>query len=182
MTELIRRINQLEVGLEKIKDRETRLAFSGLIDLVRSFQGEGFYTTGTVFANALDLDDGAITSVGGTLNIDRLNIADGGSFKVATAKNVISGVSRDYVDIIGEIYGVIGWTTNDAADYTGGASNGEPKWYEMSSTIITSGIYWSHGSVSSAYGTTTNRVDLANGSSNDHKYRLVIFYKPEEGQ
>lgn len=175
MSEVIRRVNQFEVDLEKIEDPVIREAFNNVLNLVRSLQGDGYATNGVVEAREiLNLERSFRVTSRGEVLADYINLGEGGKWRTKCFNGVLSdGDTEELAAPNGEIWGIVGWSESTET------TSGETNWYPIEYGTVTNRVYIR------AVGSNTNgegRVNLGNSTGSgsgaqDLQWRLIMFYR-----
>lgn len=166
MTEATRKLNQLEAGVERVKDPVVREALVGLIEYVQSIAGSGVSTHGNVSArDGFAVGSAAKIDRNGNLSAKTLQTDSGGEIKFIVYKGILAaGASIDLPTPKGVCYGWSGVT--EVA--TEGSDLYFPIVYDASATEQIIGVYTDDGGY----------LELGNVSATeDYKYRVVIFYR-----
>lgn len=169
MTEAIRRLNQLESGLERIEDFYVRESFSNLIEYVRSMQGDGVFTQGVFTGKDISLSNG-VKSGGGILEAQDLNLFEGGYWRTKYFVDNLATATKAVLPVNGDIIGWVGQSESTDSGASGGNC-----WYPIERGSWSDRIFITDSIASNK--NETDRMEIYNTSGSTLGYRVLIFYR-----
>ena len=154
--------NQIDLDLSRVGDFATREALEGLIRFVNQLSAGGIKTGGPITGKSVATSSGyAGLAEGGTITGKRLELEDGGAFKVELHEGSLGNGASTSFTVKGEVLGAFG-----TAEYQGSST-----WRVLGRGTTTDSVYLDN------VGSTSSKVVITNSYAGTNKYRLVIFYR-----